>query len=456
MFVLAPVAQWRSAVCRLRVKTCPAATGRRARATTWSAAPGTFTARPQPACRAASRPPRTAGFLHLQAADASAATEVDDRIPVSILTGFLGSGKSTLLNRILSAEHGKRFAVIENEFGEVGIDDDLVRKHALLAGGDELFEMNNGCICCTVRTDLIRILTNLLQHEGRFDGILIETTGMANPAPVVQTFLMHEDIAARFRLDGIITVVDAKHVEQHLDESDGVAKETVEQIAFADRLLLNKTDLVDAGYLRHVQGRLRALNATAPILPCTHADVPLDRLIDMHAFDLERITERDPTFLAMEATTEAAAQGGHDHEQHGEHGHGDEEHHHHEHDRTDSAHDSTITSVGITEPGELDVDRLNQWLSALLEERGADIYRMKGILNIRGTDRRFVFQGVHMMFESMPLEPWGDQPRINKLVFIGRDLDREKLTHSFRMCLADAMAPADAEPMTVGAQPADE
>jgi G3E family GTPase len=342
---------------------------------------------------------------------------VDQRVPVSILTGFLGSGKSTLLNRILRTNHGKRYAVIENEFGEVGIDDELVKSHIQLEGGDELFEMNNGCLCCTVRSDLVRILRRLLTRSARYDGILIETTGMADPTPVIQTFFLDETLADFLRLDGVITVVDAKHLSMHLDPKHGVRRETMEQIAFADRLLLNKIDLVSESELQQAKDTLRRLNTAAPIIPCVRAQVPIDELLNMHAFDLDRITERDPFFLATDRHS------------------ADEDHHGHEHHKHDHVHDHSITSVGICEPGDLDVDRLNEWLSDLLSQRGEDIFRMKGILNISGTDRRYIFQGVHMLFESMPSEPWGADPRLNRLVFIGRNLDREAIQKAFRACV---------------------
>jgi len=356
---------------------------------------------------------------------------VDQRIPVSILTGFLGSGKSTLLNRILANQQGKRYAVIENEFGEVGIDDELVKSHILLEGGDEIFEMNNGCLCCTVRSDLVRILRRLLTRSTKYDGILIETTGMADPTPVVQTFFLDETLADFLRLDGVITVVDGKHLAMHLDPRHGVRRETVEQIAFADRLLLNKIDLVTPAQLREAEETLRALNRTAPIIRCVRAEVPIDELLNMRAFDLERITERDPFFLAMEKTSSEDDHDHHDHhDHHDDHGEAAPVNGHASH-----VHDHTIRSVGICEPGDLDVDRLNEWLGGFLSERGEDIFRMKGILSIAGTDRRFIFQGVHMLFESMASEPWGTDPRINRLVFIGRNLDREAIQEAFRACL---------------------
>ncbi|MFE6685721.1 CobW family GTP-binding protein [Streptomyces sp. NPDC057743] len=328
----------------------------------------------------------------------------DDRVPVTVLTGFLGSGKTTLLNRILTENHGLRIAVIENEFGEVGIDDALV-----LDSEEEIFEMNNGCICCTVRGDLIRILGALMRRREKFDHILIETTGLADPAPVAQTFFMDDEIAARLRLDAIVTLVDAAHVLPHLDEQkpDGVENEAVEQIAFADRVVLNKTDLADEQTVAEVIARIRAINAPVEIIPARHAEVELRRILDVGAFDLARVLKDDPQFLTD----------------------------------TEHQHDTSVTSVGIEIDGEVDEGRLNAWLGALLREKGADIFRSKGILALAGWDRRYVFQGVHMLFVGENGAPWRDgEARRNRLVFIGRNLDREALTHGFARCVATAGA----------------
>jgi G3E family GTPase len=324
----------------------------------------------------------------------------DDLVPVTVLTGFLGSGKTTLLNYILTEQHGRRIAVIENEFGEIGIDDALV-----IDAEEEIFEMNNGCICCTVRGDLIRILGNLMKRRDRFDQILIETTGLADPAPVAQTFFVDPEISSQLRLDAIVTVVDAKHLIQHLNEvkPEGVENEAVEQLAFADRVVLNKTDLVDEAGITEVRQRISEINAFAPIIETTFGKVDLSAILDVGAFDLDRVLAEDPEFLDPDA---------------------------------EHQHDLSVTSVGIEVPGELDVDKLNAWLGKLLMERGTDIFRSKGILAPAGQNQRYVFQGVHMLLDGRMDRPWGpNEPRTNRLVFIGRNLDREELETSFRGCL---------------------
>nr|WP_239124751.1 GTP-binding protein [Leptolyngbya sp. CCY15150] len=312
--------------------------------------------------------------------------------PVTVLTGYLGAGKTTLLNRILTYEHGKKVAVIVNEFGEVGIDHQLV-----VDADEEIFEMNNGCICCTVRGDLIRIIGNLMKRRDRFDHLVIETTGLADPAPVIQTFFVDEDVQAQSQLDAVVTVVDAQHIWQHWD-----AEEAVEQIAFADVILLNKVDLVTPEQLDDLERRIREMNAIAKIHRTRDAQIDMDDILGISAFDLNNALQIDPEFLSETA---------------------------HE-------HDETVASIAIVEPGALHGDRLNAWMGELLRNHGPDIFRMKGILNIDGEDCRFVFQGIHMLFDGRQDRPWRpDETRKNELVFIGRNLESLNLLERFRECL---------------------
>ena len=445
---------------------------------------------------------------------------LNNQVPVTVLTGFLGSGKTTLLNRILTENHGKRIAVIENEFGEIGVDNDLV-----IGAEEEIFEMNNGCICCTVRGDLIRILGNLMKRRDKFDYIMVETTGLADPGPVAQTFFMDTEMQEKLQLDSVTTLVDAKHIWQHIDDSD----EAREQIAFADVILLNKIDLVTEGELEQLEARIRSMNAAAKIYRTKDAVVEMDKILNVGGFDLDRAMEVDPQFMEPEypfewagvynlsvGTHELVLQEGPDptmkvalvpvsaptdealeaavepvvmvfsddeHElsaggtlqpsgrlialnltanelrfdvQIGRSGTYAlfTEHHPDEFQaqlfgsntlvkpvverefKPDHEHDDEVTSVGITTPGDLDPDRLNDWISTLLRTKGPDIFRMKGILSIKGQRDRFVFQGVHMLFDGRPDRPWGIEPRYNSLIFIGRNLDRAELTEGFEACLA--------------------
>jgi G3E family GTPase len=467
---------------------------------------------------------------------------IPSRVPVTVLTGFLGSGKTTLLNRILSEKHGKRIAVIENEFGEVGVDSELV-----IGAEEELFETNNGCICCTVRGDLIRILGQLMKRRDRFDYILIETTGMADPGPVAQTFFLDDELKNQFQLDAIVTMVDAKHFEQHVDELN----EPAEQVAFADLVLLNKTDLVDEAALARIEGRIRGINGTAKIHRTKNADVPIEKVLNVGAFDLNRALQVDEAFLEPEYPFEwggvyqlaagdyqLKTRGEHDHHAH-DHAHQHDHEHDHDHDHDHEGHshedldvvvlpvaaasaealtaaiepavrafaeaatvvachgaldappahcaidishpgadfrlkipkagayavfcehhpdefglriegqkpvaekrfashhhEDDIRSIGISDPRPLDPTRLNQWLDYLLKTRGQDIFRMKGVLNVKGEDRRQVFHGVHMMFDAQAERPWGAAQRMNQLVFIGRGLDRAEFEAGFESAVA--------------------
>jgi G3E family GTPase len=349
-----------------------------------------------------------------------------DKIPVTVLTGYLGAGKTTLLNRILSEPHGKKFAVIVNEFGEIGIDNDLV-----VGADEEIFEMNNGCICCTVRGDLIRIIEGLMKRRGKFDAIIVETTGLADPAPVAQTFFVDADVADAARLDAVVTIADAKWLSQRLKD----APEAKNQIAFADVILLNKTDLVTAPELSEVKARIRAINPYAKLHETRRCAVPLDAVLGRNAFDLDRILEIEPDFLVVE-----------DDEHHPDHHH-DHRHHHHGdgHDHGDHAHrsglkhfhDEDMQSVAIELDSDVDPDKFMPWINDLVQNQGPSILRSKGILAFKGEPKRFVFQGVHMILDGDLQRDWAPgERRRSKIVFIGRDLKEDIIRKGFLACAA--------------------
>ena len=339
-----------------------------------------------------------------------------DKIPVTVLTGYLGAGKTTLLNRILSEPHGKKYAVVVNEFGEIGIDNDLV-----VGADEEVFEMNNGCICCTVRGDLVRILDGLMRRKGKFDGIIVETTGLADPAPVAQTFFVDENVGRKTRLDAVVTVADAKWLKDRLQD----APEAKNQIAFADVILINKTDLVSAAELDEVEARIRGINRYAKVHRTERAQVPLNEVLSRNAFDLERILHLEPEFLEGD---------GHDHD----HGHGDgHDHGHHHHGGLKHYHDEEMQSISLKSDRPLDADKFFPWVQDLVQKEGPNILRCKGILSFKNDDERFVFQGVHMILDGDHQRPWQDgEPRESRIVFIGRKLPEEKIRGGFESCIA--------------------
>jgi Putative GTPases (G3E family) len=347
--------------------------------------------------------------------------DAQTQIPVTVLTGYLGAGKTTLLNRILSENHGKRYAVIVNEFGEIGIDNDLI-----VESDEEIYEMNNGCVCCTVRGDLVRVVEGLMRRPGRFDAIVVETTGLADPAPVAQTFFMDEDVRRKTRLDAVVALVDAKHLPLRLKDS----REAEDQIAFADVVVLNKTDLVTPEELRDVEATVRAINPTARIHRTTRADIDLSEVLDRGAFDLKRVLDNDPHFLEADD---------HDHDHvcgpDCDHDHHHHDHHHH-HGEASPIHDVTVKSLSLR-GGEMDPKRFFPWIEKVTQMDGPNILRLKGIIAFKDDPDRYVLQGVHMIMEGDHQRPWReDEKHESRLVFIGRDLDEERLRKSFEACQA--------------------
>ncbi|TPN89874.1 GTP-binding protein [Mesorhizobium sp. CU2] len=346
-------------------------------------------------------------------------SDAQTQIPVTVLTGYLGAGKTTLLNRILSENHGRRYAVIVNEFGEIGIDNDLI-----VESDEEIYEMNNGCVCCTVRGDLIRVVEGLMKRPGRFDAIVVETTGLADPVPVAQTFFMDDDVRTKTKLDAVVALVDAKHLPLRLKDS----KEAEDQIAFADVVVLNKTDLVTPDELDKVEATIRAINPAAKIHRTQRSGVALDQVLDRGAFDLSRALENDPHFLD-------AHDHDHDHHDHDHHDHDGHDHHHH-HDHASDIHDVTVKSVSL-HGGEMDPKKFFPWIEKVTQMEGPNILRLKGIIALKGDEDRYVLQGVHMILEGDHQRPWKDgEKHESRLVFIGRDLDAERLRKSFEACQA--------------------
>lgn len=346
-------------------------------------------------------------------------TAAPERIPATLLTGFLGSGKTTLLNHILTTRRGLRIAVIENEVGEVDVDSDLV-----LTSREEIFQVVNDCLCCviSVRDDLARILHTLLARRGDFDHILVEASGLSDPTPVAATFFKDPVLARELVLDGIVTLVDALHAERHLDDPALAGGDNLayDQIAVADRILINKADLVDPADLDRLEARLLEINGGAEVLRCSHARVDLDRILGIQGF------APAPFVIPADLDLGEAQLAGDEHHDH-DHDHGHAQRH---------GHDESLGSVALRFDRDFDREALSAWLEALVAERGDDLFRLKGILAVAGDPRRQVLQAVHRVLELRPAEPWGAEPRLSKLVFIGRHLERPVLQAGLARCLA--------------------
>lgn len=328
-------------------------------------------------------------------------------VPVTVLTGFLGSGKTTLMNHILNDQtHKMKFAVIENEFGDVGVDENILSENV----DEEIIEVLNGCVCCTVRGDLVVALKKLYGRVETFDGVIIETTGLADPAPVIQTFFVDEDVQKMYKLDSIITVADAKHIITRLDEKkpEGVENEAVEQVVFADKILLNKADLAkDEEELKTIESRLKKINPQAPILRCNYSKISPKELLNIGSFDLKRILDFEPEFLD-------------------------------DPDSQEHEHDSSVKSTSVKIESEVNIMMLERWIQRLITEDGANLYRYKGVIAVKGKDEKFVFQGVGMMFSGNFEGNWKkDEKRQSRFVFIGKNIDVDFLKFGFEACCVD-------------------
>ena len=335
----------------------------------------------------------------------TATTHRSAKLPVTILTGFLGSGKTTLLNYILRENHGKRIAIIENEFGEISIDSDLV-----VSSEEEIYEMSNGCICCvaSVRGDLLEVIRKLMSRSGRIDYILIETSGLADPMPVAQAFFVDDAVLEEVALDAVVTLIDSKHIEQHLDDVryDGISSQAVDQIVSADRIIVNKVDLVDEDTVERIERRIRKLNQRSEIDRSSYAEVNLDAILGIQAFEISQRAASEPSFL--------------------------ENHYVH-------SHDPDVETCSVRIGGELDQRMVEAAARGIAADYGADLLRWKGVLAIAGNDRRVALQGVHRIFEIHDLDRWEGSHRDSRAVFIGKNLNRDQLVRRLQRCAVDSL-----------------